>query len=426
MIKEMLTGNAAAAWGVRLAEVDYVPAYPITPQTEIIEMLARWISNGDVDTKFVTLDSEHSMITAAGAASATGVRVFTATSSQGLLYGFEMLYTVAGWRVPLVMVNVSRALSSPITLEPDHNDILAARDAGFLQIHCETCQEVLDSVLIAYRLAEDERVLLPVLINMDGFHLSFTREPVEVPDREQVVRFLPPYRPKHAFFKASQPMAQGTAVIGGSGYSYFKYQMHFASMGALDVYREVSEEFGRLFGRSYNTTEGYMIDDAEYILIMTNSFSTLGKAAVKRAREKGVKAGLLRLRLLRPFPELGIKEAIRKAKAVAIVDQNISVGKGGILYSEISSVMYNEKERPLLLSFIGGLGGKTISSEEFEFIFDRMIEAVDTGVGKVPYLLYTEMEWKEMEKLKNVAGKGNKNYSNCRGETHNITEHGKE
>ncbi len=399
----MLTGNAAAAWGVRLAEVDYVPAYPITPQTEIIEMLARWISNGDVDTKFVTLDSEHSMITAAGAASATGVRVFTATSSQGLLYGFEMLYTVAGWRVPLVMVNVSRALSSPITLEPDHNDILAARDAGFLQIHCETCQEVLDSVLIAYRLAEDERVLLPVLINMDGFHLSFTREPVEVPDREQVVRFLPPYRPKHAFFKASQPMAQGTAVIGGSGYSYFKYQMHFASMGALDVYREVSEEFGRLFGRSYNTTEGYMIDDAEYILIMTNSFSTLGKAAVKRAREKGVKAGLLRLRLLRPFPELGIKEAIRKAKAVAIVDQNISVGKGGILYSEISSVMYNEKERPLLLSFIGGLGGKTISSEEFEFIFDRMIEAVDTGVGKVPYLLYTEMEWKEMEKLKNVA-----------------------
>lgn len=366
------------------------------------------------------------MITAAGAASATGVRVFTATSSQGLLYGFEMLYTVAGWRVPLVMVNVSRALSSPITLEPDHNDILAARDAGFLQIHCETCQEVLDSVLIAYRLAEDERVLLPVLINMDGFHLSFTREPVEVPDREQVVRFLPPYRPKHAFFKASQPMAQGTAVIGGSGYSYFKYQMHFASMGALDVYREVSEEFGRLFGRSYNTTEGYMIDDAEYILIMTNSFSTLGKAAVKRAREKGVKAGLLRLRLLRPFPELGIKEAIRKAKAVAIVDQNISVGKGGILYSEISSVMYNEKERPLLLSFIGGLGGKTISSEEFEFIFDRMIEAVDTGVGKVPYLLYTEMEWKEMEKLKNVAGKGNKNYSNCRGETHNITEHGKE
>lgn len=178
----MLTGNASAAWGVRLAEVDYIPTYPITPQTEIIETLARWIGDGIMDAGFVSLDSEHSMITAAGAASATGVRVFTATSSQGLLYGFEMLYTVAGWRVPLVMVNVSRGLSCPITLEPDHNDILAARDSGFLQIHCETCQEVLDSILMAYRMAEDERVLLPVFVNMDGFHLSFTREPVEIPD----------------------------------------------------------------------------------------------------------------------------------------------------------------------------------------------------------------------------------------------------
>ena len=194
MTREMLTGNAAAAWGVKLAEVDYVPAYPITPQTEIIETLAKWISDGVLDARFVTVDSEHSMITAAGAASATGVRVFTATSSQGLLYGFEMLYSVAGWRVPLVMVNVSRGLSSPITLEPDHNDILAARDSGFLQIHCETCQEVLDSILMAYKLAEDERVLLPVFVNMDGFHLSFTREPVEIPDLEKAKKFLPAFR----------------------------------------------------------------------------------------------------------------------------------------------------------------------------------------------------------------------------------------
>src|SRR4030066_582087 len=226
MAKEMLTGNAAAAWGVRLAEVDYIPAYPVTPQTEIIETISRWIFYGVMDARFVTMDSEHSMITAAGAASAAGVRAFTASSSQGLLYGFEMLYTVAGWRVPLVMVNVSRGLSSPITLEPDHNDILAARDCGFLQIHCETCQEVLDSVLMAYRLAEDERILLPLLVNMDGFHLSFTREPVEIPDIENVRRFLPAYQPRHAFFNASQPMAQGIAVLGGPVYSYFKYQMH--------------------------------------------------------------------------------------------------------------------------------------------------------------------------------------------------------
>ena len=403
----MLTGNAAAAWGVRLAEVDYIPVYPVTPQTEIIETLAKWISNGDMDGKLVTMDSEHSMITAAGAASATGVRAFTATSSQGLMYGFEMFYTVAGWRVPLVMVNVSRGLSSPITLEPDHNDVLAARDSGFLQIHCETCQEVLDSLLMAYRLVEDERVLLPVIVNMDGFYLSFTREPVEVPDLETVRKFLPPYQPRHAFFKASQPMAQGVAVLGGSMYSYFKYQMHLASKNALVVYKEVCVEFEKEFGRNYDTIEGYMLDDAEYVLVMTNSFSSLGKAAVKKARERGIKAGLLRLRLIRPFPVKDIKAAIKGKRAVAVIDQNISIGKGGILHSEIASCLYNEKQRPLLLSFIGGLGGKNISPGEFEFIFNKMIKVkgMEGEEVETSQLLYTEEEWKEMARLKGIARK---------------------
>jgi pyruvate ferredoxin oxidoreductase alpha subunit len=405
MEKLMLTGNAAAAWGVRLAEVDVIPAFPVTPQTEIIETLARWIADGAMDCRFVTMDSEHSMITAAGAASATGARAFTATSSQGLLYGFEMLYNVAGWRVPLVMVNVSRGLSAPITLEPDHNDVLSARDSGVLQIHCETCQEVLDSILMAYRLAEDERVLLPTMVNMDGFYLSFTREPVEVPDVETVRRFLPVYQPKHAFFKASQPMAQGVVVFGGAEYSYFKYQMHLASQKALEVYQEVCVEFEQVFGRDYATIESYMLDDAEYVLVMTNSFSTLGKAAVKRAREKGIKAGLLRLRLLRPFPEEDIRAALRGRKAVAVIDQNISVGKGGILYPEIASCLYNESPRPLLFSFIGGLGGKNISRGEFEFIFTTMIEGAATGEVGPLRLLYTEEEWNEMAKLMRIAGK---------------------
>ncbi len=178
MKRTLLTGNGAAAWGARLAQVDYVPAFPITPQTEIIETIGHWIDEGRMDCRMVTMESEHSMITAAAAAAATGVRVFTATSSQGLLYGMEMLYTVAGWRAPFVLINVSRGLASPITLEPDHNDILAARDSGFLQLHCATCQEVLDSTLMAFRLAEDRRVRLPVLVNLDGFYLSFTREPV--------------------------------------------------------------------------------------------------------------------------------------------------------------------------------------------------------------------------------------------------------
>jgi pyruvate ferredoxin oxidoreductase alpha subunit len=358
-----------------------------------------------MEAKFVTLDSEHSMITAAGAASATGARTFTATSSQGLLYGMEMLYTIAGWRVPLVMVNVSRGLSSPITLEPDHNDVLAARDAGFIQLHCETCQEVLDSILIAYRLAEDPDVLLPVIVNMDGFYLSFTREPVEVPDVELVRGFLPPYRPEHAFFRAGRPMAQGVAVLGGLTYSYFKYQMHNASQRALDIYKTVSDDFKKTFGRGYGTVEGYMTDDAEYVLVMSNSFSTLGKAAVRKARERGVKAGLLRLRLLRPFPVEDLKEALKGKKAAAILDQNISIGKGGVLFSEIASSLYNERDRPLLLSFIGGLGGKNVGPSEFDFIFDSTLEAVRTGTVPPPRLLYTEAELKEMDRLKGLAGK---------------------
>jgi pyruvate ferredoxin oxidoreductase alpha subunit len=405
MSKEMITGNASAAWGARLADVDYVPAFPITPQTEIIETLAGWICDGEMEAKFVTLDSEHSMITAAGAASATGARTFTATSSQGLLYGMEMLYTIAGWRVPLVMVNVSRGLSSPITLEPDHNDVLAARDAGFIQLHCETCQEVLDSILIAYRLAEDPDVLLPVIVNMDGFYLSFTREPVEVPDIGLVRGFLPPYRPEHAFFRAGRPMAQGVAVLGGHTYSYFKYQMHNASQMALGLYKTVSEDFKNTFGRRYGTLEGYMTDDAEYVLVMSNSFSTLGKAAVRKARERGVKAGLLRLRLLRPFPVEDLKEALKGKRAAAILDQNISIGKGGVLFSEVASSLYNERERPQLISFIGGLGGKNVGPSEFDFIFDSTIEAVRTGVVPPPRLLYTEAELKEMDRLKGLAGK---------------------
>jgi len=193
MTRMLLTGNGAAAWGARLAAVDYVPAFPITPQTEIIETLGNWIDNDDMPGRMVTMDSEHSMITAAGGAAATGVRVFSATSSQGLLYGMEMIYTVAGWRAPFVLVNVSRGLSAPITLESDHNDIMAARDSGFLQIHAASCQEVVDATLIAYRLAEDKRVRLPAIVNLDGFYLSFTREPVELPDAKKTKQFLPPF-----------------------------------------------------------------------------------------------------------------------------------------------------------------------------------------------------------------------------------------
>ena len=406
MVKEMLTGNYAAAWGARLADVDYVPAFPITPQSEIIEVLSTWINGGNMDAIFTNMDSEHSMITAAGTASAAGTRVFSATSSQGLLYGFEMLYNIAGWRVPLVLINVSRAVSAPITLEPDHNDVLSARDTGIIQIHAETCQEILDTILMAYKISENEKVLLPVMINMDGFYLSFTREPVLIPDKSEVKGFLPEYNPKHAFLKASEPMAQGVAVLGGSAYSYFKYQQHLASLNALEVYNEVASEFEGVFGRSYSAIEAFMMEDAEYVLIMSNSFTVKGKAAVKGFRENGIKAGLLRLRLIRPFPDAELRRLLSNIKAAAVIDQNISPGSGGILFKDVSAALYHDAHRPeVLLSFIGGLGGKDISQVEFTHIIDMMKKSLDTGVIPGTEILYTENDMQQMNKLLKIAGK---------------------
>ena len=406
MVKEMLTGNYAAAWGARLADVDYVPAFPITPQSEIIEVLSTWINGGNMDAIFTNMDSEHSMITAAGTASAAGTRVFSATSSQGLLYGFEMLYNIAGWRVPLVLINVSRAVSAPITLEPDHNDVLSARDTGIIQIHAETCQEILDTILMAYKISENEKVLLPVMINMDGFYLSFTREPVLIPDKSEVKGFLPEYKPKHAFLKASEPMAQGVAVLGGSAYSYFKYQQHLASLNALEVYNEVASEFEGVFGRSYSAIEAFMMEDAEYVLIMSNSFTVKGKAAVKGFRENGIKAGLLRLRLIRPFPDAELRRLLSNIKAAAVIDQNISPGSGGILFKDVSAALYHDAHRPeVLLSFIGGLGGKDISQVEFKHIINMMKKSLDTGVIPGTEILYTENDMQQMNKLLKIAGK---------------------
>jgi pyruvate ferredoxin oxidoreductase alpha subunit len=400
----MLTGNAAAAWAARLAEVDYVPAFPITPQTETIEALASWFGDGTMAGKFVTLDSEHSMLTAAGAAAATGCRVFTATSSQGLLYGLEALYTVAGWRVPFVLVNVSRGLSAPITLEPDHNDILAARDTGCIQLHAENCQEVLDSVLMAYRIAEDPRVLLPAIVNLDGFYLSFTREPVELPAPEQVKRFLPPFTPRHAEFRASRPTAQGVAVLGGPAYSHFRYQVHLAARNVLQVHAEAAADFAAVFGRKYDVVERYLADDADYLLVMAGSFSTKARAAIRAFRAEGKRVGLLRLRLVRPWPAAAIAEALAGKRGVAVIDQNLSPGQGGILFQEVAAAVANRANRPTMLrSFVGGLGGKDISPAEFRHALETLERARPDDLAQGPELLYTEAEWQQVQALTRVA-----------------------
>jgi pyruvate ferredoxin oxidoreductase alpha subunit len=404
MAEQLLTGNAAAAWGARLAEVDYVPAFPITPQTEIIETLGAWIEGGAMDGRMVTLESEHSMITAAGAAAATGVRVFSATSSQGLLHAMEMLYTVTGWRAPFVLVNVSRGLSAPITLGADHNDILAARDSGFLQIHCATCQEVLDSVIMAYRLAEDPAIRLPVLVNLDGFYLSFTREPVSLPERDTVRDFLPPFDARNIRFTASAPQSQAVAVLGGSPYSYFRYETHLAALNGVAVYQQIASEFAGLFGRQWDPVENYRADDAEIVFYMVGSFATKGREAVDRLREAGQRVGLLRPRLLRPFPAAVIARLLQGKQAVIVIDQNLSIGQGGVLHTELTAALYGRAGAPAIItSFIGGLGGRDISAEEFYEMVAVTRQAVATGDVPAPRMLYTEGELREIRKLQAVA-----------------------
>jgi len=400
----LLTGNGAAAWGARLADADYVPAFPITPQTEIVETLAAWIAAGEIGARMTMLESEHSMLTAAGAAAATGVRVFTATSSQGLLYAMEMLYAVAGWRVPFVLVNVSRGVAAPITLEPDHQDVLAARDCGFLQIHCATCQEVLDSVLLAYRIAEDRRVRLPAIVNLDGFYLSFTREPVELPDPGEVARFLPPYDPQTIRFRASSPLSHAVAVLGGTPYSYFRYETHLAAEAALDAFDDAAAAFAVSFGRRHRTLETHRTEDADVVFVMMGSFATKARHAVDRLREAGKRVGLARPRLLRPLPVEALRRELAGKRAVAVIDQNLSMGMGGVLRTEVAAALYGMPEAPpVLASFVGGLGGRDISPEEFYEMVAQVTRAADEGRALPPRLLFTTTELRQVRKLQAVA-----------------------
>ncbi len=404
MSASLLTGNAAAAWAARLAGVDYVPAFPITPQTEIIETLSRWIDGGTMAGRLVMLESEHSALTAAGAAAATGVRVFTATSSQGLLYAMEMLYAVAGWRAPFVLVNVSRGVATPITLEPDHNDVLAARDCGFLQLHCASCQEVLDGVLIAYRLAEDQRVRLPAIVNLDGFYLSFTREPVLVPAPADVQDYLGPYDAENLGFRASTPLSHAVSVLGGANYSYFRYEMHLAARNALASFDAAAAAFAGRFGRSYPALECHRCEDADVVLVMIGSFATKARHAVDRLREAGERVGLVRPRLLRPFPAEAMRAALAGTRAVAVIDQNLSIGAGGVLHGETAAALYGHADAPpALLSFIGGLGGRDIGAEELFEIARAARRAAESGEIPSPRLLYTEEELRAIRKLQAVA-----------------------
>lgn len=375
MPKTLIDGNSAAAWGARLARVQVVPNFPVTPQTEIIETLAKWKAEGKWKGEFLRMEGEHSVLSAAVASAAAGARTFTGSSSQGLMYMHEMVYVASGMRIPLVMVNVSRGLSAPITLWSDHNDILDQRDSGWLMFFCENNQEVLDTVIQGFKIAEDSRVLLPVFVNMDGFILSYTREPTEIPKQSKVDRFLPKYKPK-VLLETKKPMALGVGVM--KEYTYFRQQVYLANKNALNVIEEVHKEWNKKFKRRYGLIEKYMMSDADVCLVVMGANSTIAKQAVNNIREKGIRAGLIRIRVYRPFPEKVLREALSKVKAIGVIDQNLSPGSGGVVYPEIKALASGIPVN----SFIMGLGGKYVSVKDFEFAFLETLKSVKTKKEK--------------------------------------------
>jgi len=364
--KTLLDGNAAAAWAVRLCDVKVVPNFPITPQTELIEILAKWKANGEWNGEFVDVESGHSAMSACIGAQASGVRTFTASSSQATLYMHEVMYIAAGMRLPIVMVNVSRGLSAPITLWSDQNDVLAMRDTGWLMFFSQNNQEVLDTIIQAYKICEDEDVLLPALVNMEGFIQSYTREPVEIPDKFEVRKFLPRYEPK-VVLDPENPMCQGIAAMG-KDYMEFKAQQHRAQLNAKSKIKEVGREFGKRFGRSYGLTESYKTEDAEVVFVTTGAISTTVKDAVNRLRGKNERAGLLRLRVYRPFPEEEIREILKSVERVAVIDNNVAPGYGGIIFPEVKACL----EKKVVSDFVVGLGGAHVGVKDFMEIYEKM------------------------------------------------------
>ncbi|MFH1294532.1 MAG: pyruvate ferredoxin oxidoreductase [Candidatus Aenigmatarchaeota archaeon] len=360
---EMLDGNGAASHAVKLSRVQSVPCFPVTPQTEVIEMLAKWKQTNFWNGEYRVLESEHAVISAAVASELTGARTFTASSSQGLELMHEILYIASGTRAPMVMVNVSRGLSAPITLWCDHNDFLSVRDCGWLMFACETNQEVMDTVPIAYKVSENHDVLLPSMVNMDGFVHSYTRTEVDIPSQREVDKFLPKLNLKIKL-DTNKPLSLGVPAM--DEYSAFRVQVHKAQLNALEVISEAQREWNRRFGRQYDLIERFHMNDADVVMVGMGANSTIMKAAVTSLRTKGVKAGFLRLRLIRPWPLQEIKEALQGVKKILVVDQNLAPGMGGILYPEVKALVPEAKA--VVSNFIAGLGGKPVSQDDYEAI----------------------------------------------------------
>lgn len=373
MTKHFLSGNEAFAYGVSLAKPDIISAYPITPQTIVVERLAEMVEDGSLKSEFIHVESEHSALSCAIGASAAGVRAFTATSSQGLLYMAECLPYASGGRFPLVMMNANRSTALPWNIYGDQRDSILMLDSGWIQVYAETAQESLDLALLAFYIAEDSRVMTPVMVNLDGFVLTHTYEVVDVPSQELVEEFLPPYETENKLDMDS-PKNLGYSV-GPDYNTEFKYLEHIGVQNAANVIVEAENRFAEVFGRSYpGLVDTYLCEDAEYIMITLGTIAGLCRETADLLRSNGIKAGVLRLRYIRPFPNSEVAEALKNVKAVGVLEKDISFGNEGTIYTNINSALYKVGLNVPSYNFIGGLGGRDITKENIEEAYKHIIE----------------------------------------------------
>ena len=355
----------AAAEAIKLANADVIAAYPITPQTHIVEKLSEYVADGELDAEYICVESEHSAMSACCGSSATGARTFTATAGQGLELMHEVLTIPASSRLPMVAAICNRALSGPLSVWGDHSDMMGVRDTGWVRMVAENGQDVHDLLITAFKIAEHKEVMFPVMVHMDGFHLTHVIEPIIIMDQEEVDKFLPPFE-YDLKLDPDSPVSVGTY---GPPHIYpeIKKAQEVALVNSKETIKKIWKEWGDMFGRYYNVVEEYRSDDAETILITMGSFSETATLAVDALRDKGKKVGLVRLRLWRPFPFAELRDAVKNADNLIVLDRAISYGgPAGPLCSEIRSAFYSMKKRPQIVSYIAGLGGRDIAPEEFE------------------------------------------------------------
>ena len=384
-IRERLSGNEAAATAMKQINPDVVAAFPITPSTEIPQYFSTFVDNGVVDTEFVAVESEHSAMSACIGAEAAGARAMTATSANGLSLMWEMIYIASSLRLPIVLSLVNRAVSGPLNIHCDHSDAMGVRDAGWIMLFSENNQEAYDNLLMAHRIAEDENVLLPLMVCQDGFITSHSIENIQLEEDEEVKKFVGTYKPKHYLLNDKEPIAVGPLDLQGFLFEH-KAQQAEAMKNAKDVILKVSADFEKWTGRHYGLFEEYKLDDAEIAIVCMNSTAGTTKFVVDNLRNKGIKAGLLKLRVFRPFPGEEIAKALSHLKAVAVLDKADSLNAiGGALYSDITSSMYTENIHVPMVNYVYGIGGRDTKSTDIESVFTDLQEIVKTNKVENPY-----------------------------------------